>query len=33
MKPLLMFALFLPFIVLTLRDTRERIAEKAPKRR
>jgi hypothetical protein len=32
MKPLLMFALFLPFIVLTLRDTRLRMTRQAPER-
>lgn len=33
MKPLLMFALFLPFIVLTLRDTRDRATCKVTRRR
>lgn len=32
MKPLLMFALFLPFIVLALRDSRARFVSKVTER-
>lgn len=33
MKQLLVLALFLPFIVLTMRDTRERVTQKVRERR